>query len=100
MNDTNVNHCGRALLALFWFAASGRITESQTMTKPISALSTSVVDERGAATLLGIAPATLRNIRSQGRGPTYCRVGRRVVYRVRDVDAYLENNAVDPEANR
>ncbi len=70
------------------------------MTNPTTAVAPSVVDERGAAALLGIAPATLRNLRSQGRGPKYCRVGRRVVYRVRDVDAYLENNAVDPEANR
>ena len=70
------------------------------MSKPNPAASPSVVDERGAATLLGIAPATLRNIRSQGRGPKYCRVGRRVVYRVRDVDAYLDAHAVDPEALR
>ena len=70
------------------------------MSKPNPAASPSVVDERGAATLLGIAPATLRNIRSQGRGPKYSRVGRRIVYRVRDVEAYLEAHSVDPEVNR
>ena len=61
---------------------------------------TSVVDEHGAAARLGIAPTTLRNIRSQGRGPKYSRVGRRIVYRIRDVEAYLDAHAVDPEANQ
>ena len=70
------------------------------MSRPDPAVSPTVVDERGAAALLGIAPATLRNSRSRGRGPKYCRVGRRVVYRVRDIDAYLEAHAVDPEADR
>ncbi len=70
------------------------------MRTPNPAASPSVVDERGAATLLGIAPTTLRNIRSQGRGPKYSRVGRRIVYRVRDVESYLDEHAVDPEADR
>jgi predicted DNA-binding transcriptional regulator AlpA len=59
-----------------------------------------VTDEQGAAALLGIAPATLRNQRSQGRGPKYCRLGRRIVYRVSDVSAYLDAHVVDPEAAR
>ena len=62
--------------------------------------SPAVVDERGAAALLGIAPATLRNLRSQGRGPKYCRVGRRIVYRIRDVESYLDAHSVDPEVSR
>ena len=59
-----------------------------------------VLDEIGAAARLGIAPATLRNIRSQGRGPRYSRVGRRIVYRIRDVEAYLDAHAVDPAEAR
>jgi hypothetical protein len=60
----------------------------------------SVIDEHGAAALLGIAPATLRNLRSQGRGPRYYRVGRRIIYRPRDVERYLDAHAVDPESPR
>jgi predicted DNA-binding transcriptional regulator AlpA len=48
-----------------------------------------VVDEAGAAALLGIARGTLRNWRSQCRGPRYARLGRRVVYRRADLDEYL-----------
>ena len=70
------------------------------MSKPDSTLQPSVVDEHGAAARLGIAPATLRNIRSQGRGPKYSRVGRRIVYRVRDVESYLDAHSVDPEATQ
>lgn len=65
-----------------------------------SAESPMVVNEHGAAARLGIAPATLRNIRSQGRGPKYCRVGRRIVYRVADLESYLEAHVVDPEASQ
>jgi len=59
-----------------------------------------VEDEHLAATRLGIAPGTLRNLRSQGRGPKYCRVGRRIVYRIRDVESYLDAHSVDPEGSR
>ena len=62
--------------------------------------STEVVDEHGAAALLGIAPATLRNQRSQLRGPKYYKVGRRVVYKIADLSSYLDLHAVDPEAAR
>ena len=71
----------------------------QIMSKP-ETIHSSVVDEGGAAARLGIAPSTLRNIRSQGRGPKFCRIGRRIVYRVIDVDAYLEAHLEDPEDSR
>ena len=70
------------------------------MNKPNPTASPTVADERGAAARLGVATGTLRNWRSQDRGPVYCHLGRRIIYRVRDIDAYLEANAVDPEANR
>ncbi len=50
------------------------------------------VKETGA--FLGICPRTLDNWRSQGRGPRYIRVGRRIVYRVEDLEAYLESRTV------
>lgn len=47
-----------------------------------------------AADYLGLSPRTLEKWRTQGRGPRYSRPGRRVVYRVADLDAYLEATAV------
>ena len=51
-----------------------------------------------AAAFLGLAPQTLRNWRFQGRGPKYCKIGgRRVVYRVQDLEEFLRKNEIDPE---
>lgn len=38
------------------------------------------LDTAAAAAILGVHPGTLANWRSQGRGPQYVRVGRRVRY--------------------
>jgi predicted DNA-binding transcriptional regulator AlpA len=43
-----------------------------------------------AAKLLGIAPSTLAKLRLSGDGPIYCKLGRRVVYRRKDLEAWLE----------
>lgn len=59
-----------------------------------------VIDEPSAAARLGVATGTLRNWRSQGRGPQYVRLGRRVLYRLRDLDVYTQARLVDPEATR
>jgi len=45
------------------------------------------VAEAGA--FLGIHPRTLNNWRSQKRGPTYVKMGERVVYRRSDLEAYM-----------
>lgn len=42
-----------------------------------------------AAQYVGYSPATLRNFRSRGRGPRYIKDGRKILYRVSDLDAYL-----------
>ena len=54
-----------------------------------------VVDEAGAAALLGVARGTLRNWRSQCRGPRYARLGRRVVYQWADLEDYLNSCLVE-----
>ena len=54
-----------------------------------------VVDTMGAAEYLGLHARTLDNWRSQGRGPRYVRVGRRIVYRVHDLEAYLDDRTVE-----
>lgn len=48
-----------------------------------------LLTEREAGTYTGHAPATLRNMRHLGTGPTYVKVGRAVRYRVEDLEAYV-----------
>jgi len=44
-----------------------------------------------AAKVLGLAPSTLAKLRLSGNGPVYCKLGRRVIYRREDLDAWLES---------
>ena len=53
-----------------------------------------VLRTREAASYLGLAVGTLANLRSAGQGPTYVKYGNAVVYRVADLDAYLEAHTV------
>lgn len=46
--------------------------------------------ERPAADHCGVAPATMRNWRHQGRGPSYRKCGRTVLYDRAELDAWLE----------
>ncbi len=52
--------------------------------------------ERQAASFLGVAPKTLANWRSQGKGPKFCRLGRAIGYRQEDLDAFIEESMADP----
>jgi hypothetical protein len=54
-----------------------------------------------AAKYLGLASAqTLRNWRFLGKGPAYCRLGRRIVYLQEDLDRFMQTGRIDPEARR
>jgi Helix-turn-helix domain len=53
-----------------------------------------------AAGFLGLKPQTLRNMRHYGEGPIYHKLGRRVVYRIADLEKYLAERRIDPEARR
>lgn len=57
-----------------------------------------VLDTAGAAEYLGIHPRTLDNWRSQGKGPSYVRVGRRIVYRLAALESFLDARTVEGEA--
>ena len=46
-------------------------------------------DERTVAQRNGLNVNTLRTLRSRGGGPRFLKVGRRVLYRFEDVDAWL-----------
>lgn len=43
-----------------------------------------------AAEMLGLSPGTMANWRWSGTGPSYCKVGGRVRYRLRDLSDYLD----------
>jgi predicted DNA-binding transcriptional regulator AlpA len=44
-----------------------------------------------AARVLGLAISTLAKLRLTGNGPVYCKLGRRVVYRREDLEAWLKS---------
>ena len=44
-----------------------------------------------AAKLVGLAPSTLAKLRFNGNGPLYRKLGRRVVYRRADLEAWLQS---------
>lgn len=49
---------------------------------------------REAADYLKVSPGTLEVWRCKGRGPRYSKLGKVVVYDVRDLDAFLESRKV------
>ena len=56
-----------------------------------------LLDEEEAAGLLQVAPQTLATWRCRGLGPTFVRVGRRLIrYREVDLLAFLESGTVQP----
>jgi predicted site-specific integrase-resolvase len=50
------------------------------------------------AELLDVSVRTLEFWRYQGRGPAFIRVGKRIRYRLSDVEAYLQANRQSAEA--
>ena len=58
------------------------------------------VNDVEAAKILAVSPQTLRNYRHLGRGPSYCKRGRMVRYRVRDLFDFMASGRVDHEARQ
>lgn len=52
---------------------------------------------REAGRYLGIAWKTLQYWRFEKRGPAYCKLGKKVAYRLEDLDAFLERNVIEPK---
>jgi predicted DNA-binding transcriptional regulator AlpA len=52
-----------------------------------------MLDTKAAAEHLGLAPVTLRQWRSQERGPTFIRMGKSIRYRLADLDEWIERHA-------
>ena len=59
-------------------------------------MSAQILDPPAAAAYLQVPLRTLDKWRYLRRGPTYCRVGRHIRYRLADLDAWLETQAVSP----
>lgn len=51
-----------------------------------------VLNADQVATRLGLSISTLAKMRLSGEGPTYSKLGRRVVYRPADLDIWIEAN--------
>lgn len=56
---------------------------------------THTLREPDAASYIGISRAYLRQARMHGRGPSFVRIGRAVVYRRDDLDAFLTAHRID-----
>lgn len=52
------------------------------------------LSRQDAARLLGLSAKTLANWASAGRGPTFYRLGRKVLYPTKDLIAWIEENVV------
>ena len=50
-----------------------------------------VVTAKVAAVIVGLSASTLAKLRLNGNGPCYCKLGRRVVYRPDDLEAWLQS---------
>jgi predicted DNA-binding transcriptional regulator AlpA len=50
-----------------------------------------VMVARDAARLVGLSESTMAKLRLNGNGPTYCKLGRRVVYRAADLELWLQS---------
>ena len=51
-----------------------------------------VLDVKGAAALVSLCPATLNDLRITGGGPKFKRLGRRVVYTLADLTAWVNEH--------
>lgn len=61
-------------------------------------MQTELMDDKQTATKLGVTTGSLANWRCSGLGgPKYIKVGRRVRYRLRDIEEYLDRQTVTPK---
>jgi excisionase family DNA binding protein len=55
---------------------------------------------RQASEYLGISQAALRTWKRRGKGPTFFRAGKLLRYRKYDLDAWIEEQLVDPKQKK
>lgn len=54
------------------------------------------LNTQAASNMLGLHHNALSKMRCEGKGPRYLKLGRRVVYELKDIEAWLEKQKVDP----
>jgi hypothetical protein len=59
-----------------------------------------LVDEGGAAAIIGCSVGLMRKWRRFGKGPRYCKLGRLVRYKQADIDSFLEAHRVETAGGR
>ncbi|MBW1824535.1 MAG: helix-turn-helix domain-containing protein [Deltaproteobacteria bacterium] len=64
--------------------------------QPIVSTDERFVSENEVARITGLSVQTLRNNRFKHRGIPYHKVGRRVLYKIKDVYKYLEGHRIKP----
>lgn len=60
-------------------------------------LQDNVINEKEAATYLGLAVQTLRNRRFTRQPPPYLKLGKSVRYQIQDLDEYLASCRIDTQ---
>jgi len=50
-----------------------------------------VISTIEAGRIVGLSESTLAKLRLNGNGPVYCKLGRRVVHRLADLDRWLQS---------
>jgi hypothetical protein len=71
-----------------------RNTGHPNSSSPSSAVLPAAVKEPIAAPYIGYSRAYLKKARRTGTGPDYIRCGRSILYRLADLDRWLENHVV------
>lgn len=71
------------------------IQPGQRLADPSAMDDLNLTDDEAALELF-LTKSTLADWRSSGRGPRYIKLGRRVLYRLGDLRAYVASRAVDP----
>ncbi|WP_370645824.1 helix-turn-helix transcriptional regulator [Corynebacterium sp. ACRQP] len=57
----------------------------------VDAVPVYAVNTEDAASFVGLSVKTLANMRSDGTGPKYLKVGSKVLYRVRDLENWIDS---------
>lgn len=59
-------------------------------------METILINEKEAAKMTGRAIQTLRNDRHRNQGMPYLKIGRRVLYSIEDIRAFIDNHRIVP----
>ena len=57
-----------------------------------------LVTTKKVAEILNMSPRTLENWRGKGRGPTYRRIGGRILYSMADIQKFIDQEIIETDA--